>query len=247
MSEELVKSWEPLGKAILAYFKGDKDAVIAVTSDIAEPENQRVEIFFREPVDFPPHEQTAIMNCNGRILDIGAGSGCHALALQEMGKDVTAIDIMSQAVEVMKRRGVKKTWCGDLYDYHEQHPDEKFDCLLMMMNGIGVVGTIIRLEYFLQYARKLVTPDGVILMDSVDLREKLFPMEIAARNADGRRDYFGEVEYRMSYKGKAGAPYWWLYIDPDRLAEIADKNGWCVEAVYPSDEGQYLASLGQIL
>lgn len=41
----------------------------------------------------PLLERTALQLATGKILDVGAGSGCHSLALQEAGKDVHAIDI----------------------------------------------------------------------------------------------------------------------------------------------------------
>ena len=36
-------------------------------------------------------ERTALQMATGRILDVGAGSGCHSLTLQEAGKEVHAI------------------------------------------------------------------------------------------------------------------------------------------------------------
>ena len=53
----------------------------------------------------PMLERTALQMATGQILDVGAGSGCHALALQDMGKEVCAIDISPLSVEVMKQRG----------------------------------------------------------------------------------------------------------------------------------------------
>lgn len=52
-------------------------------------------------------EKTALQMASGKILDAGAGSGCHTLALQEMGKEVCAIDISPLSVKVMAERGVR--------------------------------------------------------------------------------------------------------------------------------------------
>ena len=46
----------------------------------------------------PILERTALQMATGRILDVGAGSGCHALALQEMGKKCVTIDILPLSV-----------------------------------------------------------------------------------------------------------------------------------------------------
>ena len=39
-------------------------------------------------------------------MDVGAGSGCHSVILQEKGMQVEAIDISEGAVDVMKKRGI---------------------------------------------------------------------------------------------------------------------------------------------
>ena len=51
-----------------------------------------------------------IREAKGKVLDVGAGSGCHSLVLQEKGIDVTAIDISPLSVETTKERGVKKVF-----------------------------------------------------------------------------------------------------------------------------------------
>lgn len=52
-------------------------------------------------------EQKALQLTKGRVLDIGAGSGCHTLALQEKGLEVKAIDISPLSCEAMELRGVR--------------------------------------------------------------------------------------------------------------------------------------------
>lgn len=58
----------------------------------------------------PPLERTALELCRragGAVLDVGAGGGSHCLALAELGVAAEAVDVCPQAVEVMRRRGVK--------------------------------------------------------------------------------------------------------------------------------------------
>ena len=57
----------------------------------------------------------------GKTLDVGAGSGCHSLVLQEKGIDVTAIDISPLSVETMKERGIKKVMEQDFFTQEEQY------------------------------------------------------------------------------------------------------------------------------
>jgi SAM-dependent methyltransferase len=236
--------WDPLGDALMDFHRGDKSATIIVISDLEDPLEEPVGTFFREPDDFPPLEKTALGLCRGRVLDIGAGSGCHALALQEMGFDVVAIDVIPQAVDIMTERGVKDARLSDVFNFRVPE-SERFDTLLMMMNGIGVVGTLKGLKKFLAHARKLVKPDGALVMDSNDLRAGAGPEQIAARLAAGSRKYFGEVRYRMQYRRATGPEYWWLYVDRDALEETAEKTGWSVEQFYQQEDGSYLARLVQ--
>jgi 2-polyprenyl-3-methyl-5-hydroxy-6-metoxy-1,4-benzoquinol methylase len=105
--------WEPLGHALLDYFNGDNEATMNVVSDFEIPVMMSAELFFRNPEWFPMLEQTALRQCSGRVLDIGAGAGSHALTLQELGAPVTAIDVSKKAVQVMKGRGIKDARCTD--------------------------------------------------------------------------------------------------------------------------------------
>ncbi len=235
-------SWEPLGDAMMDYHRGDTTTTIIVLSDLEDPLEEPVSTFFRDPDAFPALETAALNICTGRVLDIGAGSGCHALVLQEMGLDVVAIDIIPQAVEIMTDRGVRDARCADVYNLRVIEGD-RFDTLLMMMNGIGIVGTVKGLRRFLVHAKKLIKPDGSLILDSNDLRPAVTPDEIAARLAVGPRTYFGEVKYQMRYRDRMGPAYWWLYLDPDMLTEMAEKTGWLVEAIYQQDDGHYLAKL----
>ena len=108
-----------------------------------------VPIYFRSPEAMPDLEVMAIDLCKGKTLDIGAGAGSHALLLQDKGVDVTAIDISEGAVEVMKERGVNKASVQDVFEMKH----EKFDTLLLLMNGIGLVQTIDGLKRFLQQSK----------------------------------------------------------------------------------------------
>ena len=97
----LVKDpWKPHGLALLDYFHGDTDAEVIVHSAAGEHIVFPVSIFFRKPQQFSPLENTALELCRGRVLDIGAGTGCHSLYLQDHGLSVCAVDILPDAVEV---------------------------------------------------------------------------------------------------------------------------------------------------
>ncbi len=88
----------------------------------------------------PKIERKALDMTKGKTLDVGAGSGCHSLFLQEKGIDVTAIDIAPLSVQTMKERGIKNVLEQDFFTLKGQ-----FETILMLMNGVGIVGTLERL------------------------------------------------------------------------------------------------------
>lgn len=51
------------------------------------------------------------------ILDMGGGSGRFALPLVKSGYDVTVVDLDSNAIDLCKKRGILKSYCGDIRNF----------------------------------------------------------------------------------------------------------------------------------
>ena len=126
------------GKGLLAYYNGNVNAKFTVYSNIVDTEKWDISTFFRGYEQMPQVERIALDKCIGRVLDIGAGTGSHSIWLQERNHNVVSIDISEGAVEVMEKRGVIDPRNINFFDLS----DEKFNTLLLLMNGIGIVGTI---------------------------------------------------------------------------------------------------------
>jgi len=184
-------------------------------------------------------EQKALELAQGKILDCGAGSGCHALALQDMGKDVEAIDISPLSVDVMQKRGVKQAFQINLFD---QNYLKKFDTILMLMNGSGIIGKLENMGTFFTKMKQLLNPGGCIYMDSSDLRY-LFEDEDGSFLVDLAGGYYGEIDFRMQYKQVKGEPFDWLYVDFQTLSYYATENGFKAELVMEGEHYDYLACL----
>ena len=226
-------SWNPLGEALLDYHNGKKKTTLKLHYADGDHVDLPVEIFFREWEEMPDLEKYALAQCKGKILDIGSGSGCHALVLQEGGFNVTALDIAEGAVTVMREKGLLNVFCGDVFSFS---PKTKFDTLLLMMNGIGFVKTLDGLDDFFKIARKLLKSGGKMLLDSSDLRNQGID-ELKGEN------YFGETTLQLEYKGVKTEILEWLYIDRETLAERAEKAGWKTEILFEGDESRFLACL----
>jgi SAM-dependent methyltransferase len=223
-------SWAPHGAALGDFLAGRLNAEVIVRAEDGEEERTPARVFFRGPEDFSALDEAALDLCRGRVLDIGAGAGCHSLALQARGLAVTALDVSSEAVEVMRRRGVLDARCGNIFTF----AGERFDTLLILMNGIGLVGTLDGLDRFLRDAPQLVTDGGQILLDSFD------PGPADAERPHG---YVGEMRFQLDYQGVRGAFYDFLFLDFETLRRHADRAGWCCESIWQEEEGHYLARL----
>ena len=96
---------DPMGRAIADYHSTGKAAKLRVLSSMFYEDEIPVATLFRTMEEMPPLEQTMIQMTQGRVLDVGAGSGCHSLELMKRGHEVVAIDISELSVQVMRKRG----------------------------------------------------------------------------------------------------------------------------------------------
>ena len=230
---------DPMGAAIADYYKNGRAGKLRVFSSQFDEDEIPVSQLFRTYDEMPALEQEALQLASGTILDCGAGSGCHALALQDMGKEVQAIDISPLSVEVMQLRGVKQAYCVNLFD---ENYLQKFDTILMLMNGSGIIGKLENMRAFLSKMKQHLNPGGCIYMDSSDLRY-LFEDEDGSFLMDLAADYYGEIDYRMQYKQVKGDVFDWLYVDFQTLAYYATENGFKAELVKEGEHYDYLACL----
>ena len=72
-----------MGRAIFDYFHTRKASKLRVLSSMFYEDEIPVATLFRDFAEMPVQEQKAIELCNGRILDVGAGSGCHSVILKK--------------------------------------------------------------------------------------------------------------------------------------------------------------------
>ena len=236
---------DPMGRAIAEYYKTRKAGKLRVFSPMFDEDEIPVEVLFRSYEDMPEIERKALDLARGKVLDVGAGSGCHSLVLQKRGFDVTAIDISPLSVETMIERGLKKVLEQDFFSLEGQ-----FDTVLMLMNGIGIVGTLERMPEFFRQIDKVLSPGGQLLCDSSDISyvfedEELPEGDDVDTNTDDSEDtdYYGEMSFWMRYKDTIGEPFPWIYIDADTLRQKAEENGFQVEVVAEGEHYDYLARI----
>lgn len=222
-----------LGAALADYFYKGEAAPLLLHTSYGTTEDMPVDWFFRDEEDFPLLEYKALRLCKGKVLDIGAGAGSHALYLQEQGLSVTALDASPQATWIMSERGVQHVQCTPYQDFRESG----FDTILLLMNGIGIIGHLHTLPAFLDHMRQLLRPDGQLLFDSSDIAY------LYENNPLPLHTYYGEVRFQFEYRGMKGPWFDWLYVDSATLLKEASRLGWQGELMYRDEHDQYLVRL----
>lgn len=230
---------DPMGAAIRDYHLRGKAARLRVMSSMFDEDEMPVDHLFRTFDNMPHLEQKALNMAYGKVLDIGAGAGCHALALQERGMDVKAIDISPLSCEVMKERGIKDVECVNLFCKQLQG---KYDTLLLLMNGTGIAGKLSQLPALLNRLKELLSEEGQILIDSSDLKY-IYENEDGSKDIDLNAPYYGEVDYQMQYRDIKGEPFDWLYTDPMLLASVSKQCGLQCQIIEQGEHYDYLAKL----
>lgn len=238
----LTEREDPMGAAIRDYFLQGKSAQLKVLSSLFDDDEMPVSHLFRSYHEMPPLEQRALNEARGKVLDVGAGAGCHALALQERGLDVTAVDISPLSCETMKERGVANVECVNIFNQRFQ---ERFDTLLLLMNGTGIAGKLSRLPQLLSRLKQLMNPGAQILIDSSDLRY-VYEDENGVLDVDLDGAYYGEVDYQMTYRNIIGKSFDWLYADSVVLAECCRQCGLKCEILAQGNHYDYLARIVQM-
>ena len=251
-TEILSADKDPMGAAILDFQKQGKAARLRVLSSMFEEDEMPVKHLFRSTREMPMLEQKALQLAKGRVLDIGAGAGCHALALQEKGLAVKAIDISPLSCEAMKLRGVKDAECINLFDLHlssgnhsgenQEQFESGFDTILLLMNGTGIAGKIENLPALFLRLKALLNPGGQILIDSSDLKY-IYENEDGSFDINLNGAYYGEVDYQMIYKDVKGDRFDWLYVDFPLLKSIVETCGLHGELVEEGEHYDYLARI----
>lgn len=231
------------GKAILDYQTNNSPEDLITATSISDEDEMSVAYLFRSFEEMPVLEQKALQLAKGTILDVGCGAGSHSLYLQKEQKlEVTSIDISENAVQACKLRGLQNVNVQNILEMEVDDLHAKFDTILLLMNGTGIFGTLKNTPQFLQKLKTLLNPKGQILIDSSDIIYMFDEDEEGAVNIPAN-DYYGEVQYTITYKGENEDAFPWLYIDYNTLQNAAHANGLQCELILEGLHYDYLAKL----
>ena len=229
-----------LGQAMLDYIQGNYTEDIITETSISEADVLSVPYLFRTYKDMPLLEQKALDLSSGEVLDVGCGAGIHGLYLQQEKKlRVSSIDLSLGAIEVCKQRGLKNARVQDLFTLK----NETFDTILLLMNGVGICGTLDRIDLLMQQLKSLLNPGGQVLLDSSDIIYMYQDEEEEGVWLDPSQGYYGQLKYTTHYKGQTDKAFDWLYLDYNTLQNAAHHNGFSCELIQEGAHYDYLAKL----
>ncbi len=228
------------GKAILDFQTNNAPEDLITETSISEADEMSLAYLFRNYKEMPLIEQKALHLCKGKILDVGCGAGSHSLYLQEKGFQVTSIDISENAIKACKLRGLKNANVLNILDLNA----EKFDTILLLMNGTGIFETISQTNKYLSKLKSLLAPNGQILIDSSDI------IYMYDTNNDGSKAfpnnmYYGELKFTIKYKKEIENPFSWLFLDFNTLFNASLENDLHCKMVLTGNNYNYLAKISQ--
>ena len=225
------------GKALLDYQNGNYTEDLITSTSISDEDELPLPYLFRSYKEMPKLEQKALQLAKGKVLDVGCGSGSHSLYLQSKGIDVKAIDISKGAIEVTKLRGVLNSEIKDVLD-----ETDTFDTIILLMNGTGIFQELSQVSKYLKHLKSLLKPQGQILIDSSDITY-MYEDDDGGVWQNMNSDYYGELDYFLSYKGEDETPMKWLYLDFNTLLTACRAVGLQCELAIEGEHYDYLARL----
>ncbi|MEM9174836.1 MAG: methyltransferase domain-containing protein [Myxococcota bacterium] len=228
---------EPLAAALVDHHRTGRPRRVSATRADGVAFEIETEEYFTLEGELAPLDALALEAAAGRVLDVGAGAGRHALALEARGREVVAIDVSPLCVALCRARGVRDARVFDVMALDSAEPLGRFDTLLFGMQTIGVAGGVAPLGRLLERLRPCLVPGGRILVDSSALFEA-WEGDDADRSAAR-----GEIVLSTRYRGWRGAPFPWVYLAEADLSEIARAAGYAVEPLGRVERGEYLLAL----
>lgn len=207
-------------------------------------------IWFSKYKDWLDVEKKSMKYVNGtRVVDIGCGTGRHALYLQkEKGFDVLGIDTSPLAIRVCKLQGLKKTRIQSITEFTFTHTKRvrnyAFDTILMLGNNFGLFESFTRARWLLQRFHKMTCNDASIITQSMDpykTNEQAHLMYHKLNRIKGRMP--GQIRMRVRYKNYKSRWYDYLLVSKQEMENIVSGTGWKIERFLDSTDapGVYIA------
>jgi SAM-dependent methyltransferase len=248
---------DALGHLLWDYFNHKDGFGITERNDgFIDPEDPK--IYFYKYNEWLDVEKKAMKYVKGRrVLDIGCGTGRHALYLQnkkKQGFDVLGIDTSSLAIKLCKLQGLKHAKVHSITQFalkrRRRRRNYTFDTILMLGNNFGLLESFRRARWLLQKFRKMTSDDDALIiaqsMDPYKTHEQAHLMYHKLNRMKGRMP--GQIRMRVRYKNYKGRWFDYLFVSKQEMEDIVNGTGWKIERFLDSTDvpGVYIAIMSSI-
>ena len=100
-----------------------------------------------------------------RVLDLGCGTGGHALVLADRGYEVVGVDRSEEMLALARRKAAGKSVSFRQGDIRSVELGERFDLVVMMFAVLGYLGGDEDVRAALATARRHFRPSGLLVFD----------------------------------------------------------------------------------
>jgi SAM-dependent methyltransferase len=201
-------------------------------------------LYFLEYHEWLESEKEAIKYAKGSVLDIGCGAGRHSLYLQEQGLDVLGVDVSPLALEVCRKRGLKKTRTLSITQI-----DRKlgiFDTILMLGNNFCLVGNVKRARWLLNKFHRMTRDSALIIAQTRDPYPTTVQEHLAYHALNRKAGKMsGETRIRVRYNKHVTPWIDFLMVSKDEMKGLLEGTRWEVKKLLEDGHSLYIAILGK--
>lgn len=191
-------------------------------------ESARVVERVRRALDSPPHSHVGLLGGldpnQGRWLDVGFGSGSLAVTAQEMGFDVSCIEVREANVQAMRALGLGVSATRSSFEDYPERADSR------MFNVISFADVLEHLPYPIAALKKAVGMlclGGILYISCPNRESAVWKLLDRA----GHNPYWGEIEHYHNFSADHLSE--WLIESLSVQVEIGVSNRYlsCMELI----------------
>lgn len=233
---------DAFGAALLDTFHGRRGFAVIERDDGLAEVDEPLTRYLATVSHWMPCERRAIRRARGRVLDIGAGAGRHALHLQQRGLRVTAIDPSPAAVQLCRERGLRDVRQKTIERLSLR--DGRFDTVVMFGNNFGLLRSLRWARRLLRVLAQVTARNGQILATSSDPYRTTDPVHLAYHRRNRKRGRMsGQLRLRVRYKMRCSPWFDYLLASQDEVRSIVAGTGWTVAETITDGKGPFVVRL----